>query len=62
MRQATILQGACLGQVCENVALVLTAYSTLLTWNLSSLMALIATQFGARGLSLVATYGLLQLR
>jgi hypothetical protein len=41
---------------------VLTAYSTLLTWNLSSLMALIATQFGARGLSLVTTYGLLQLR
>jgi hypothetical protein len=48
--------------VCENVALVLTAYTTLLTWNLSLLMVLIATQFAARGLSLIVTYELLQLR
>ncbi|KAL6749927.1 hypothetical protein V8C86DRAFT_915844 [Haematococcus lacustris] len=48
--------------VCENVALVLMAYATLLRWRLTNLMVLAATSSGMITLSLVANYLLLQLR
>ena len=49
-------------QICENVALLLTAYQVLLQWDLRALVVLIAATFGARMCSMLSTYVVLSMR
>ncbi len=49
-------------QICENVALVLTAYQVLINWDLRSLIYMGASCFGARMLAVLLVYGLMSLR